>query len=90
VVIQSDAMNRTRLATVVVCVLTSNLKRPNLPGHVLLERREAGLSKSSVVVVSQIFTVDRTQLAARIGKLSKRRALEILAGVRLVLEPIDP
>jgi len=40
--------------------------------------------------VSQIFTVDRTQLAARIGKLSKRRVLEILAGVRLVLEPIDP
>lgn len=89
VVIQSDALNRSKLATLLVCMLTSNLKRAGVRGNVLLERREAGLAKPSVVVASQLYTIDRTQLAARIGKLSTRRVLEIVAGVHLVIDPID-
>ena len=71
----------------VVCALTSNLKRAQAPGNVLLDQGEANLPKKSVVNVSQIFTVDKQQLDAFIGQLSKRRVRQILAGVQLVIEP---
>ena len=87
VVIQNDVFNASRINTVVVCALTSNLKRAAAPGNVLLERHEANVPKPSVVVVSQIFTVDKSQLDEYIGALSKNRTSQILAGVQLVLEP---
>ena len=58
VVIQNNAFNRSRINTVVVCALTSNLKRAGAPGNVLLDIGEADLPRQSVVNVSQIFTVD--------------------------------
>ena len=70
-----------------VCPLTSNLKRASSPGNVLLERKEANLPKQSVVIVSQVFTVDKSQLAEPIGTLSARRIREILDGTKLVTEP---
>jgi len=79
--------NHSRINTVVVCVLTSNLKRAEAPGNVLLEEGEANLVKQSVVNVSQLFTVDKGDLVERIGTLSRRRVRQILDGVRLVLEP---
>jgi mRNA interferase MazF len=72
---------------VVVCALSSNLKRAEAPGNVLLEAGEAGLSKPSVVLVSQIFTVDKSRLDEYIGSLSRRRVRRILEGIQLVLEP---
>ena len=87
VVIQNNVFNRSRLNTVVVCALTSNLKRATAPGNVLLEPKEANLLKQSVVVVSQIFTVDKTQLAEYIGALSNKRVRQILDGLRLLTEP---
>jgi mRNA interferase MazF len=90
VVIQNDLFNRSRISTVVVCALTSNLGRASAPGNVALELGEANLPKQSVVNVSQIFTVDRGQLGEKIGTLSGRRVHQILDGVRLVLEPRGP
>jgi mRNA interferase MazF len=87
VVIQNNVFNRSRINTVVVCALTSNLKRAAAPGNVLLEPREANLPKQSVVNVSQIFTVDKSQLGEKIGTLSSRRVHEILDGIGLLLEP---
>ena len=87
VVIQNNVFNRSRINTVVVCALTSNLKRAAAPGNVLLEPREANLPKQSVVNVSQIFTVDKSQLGEKIGTLSSKRVHEILDGIRLLLEP---
>ena len=87
VVIQNNVFNRSRINTVVVCALTSNLKRATAPGNVLLEPEEANLPKQSVVNVSQIFTVDKSQLYEKIGTLSKRRVREILDGIGLLLEP---
>jgi len=87
VVIQNNVFNRSRLNTVVVCALTSNLKRATAPGNVLLEPKEANLLKQSVVVVSQIFTVDKTQLGEYIGGLSNKRVRQILDGLRLLTEP---
>jgi mRNA interferase MazF len=89
VVIQNNVFNRSRISTVVVCALTSNIRRAEAPGNVLLEPGEANLPKQSVVNVSQIFPVDKRQLGAKIGTLSAERVRLILDGVRLVTEPRD-
>lgn len=87
VVIQNNVFNRSRINTVVVCALTSNLKRGVVPGNVLLDPGEANLPKQSVVVISQIFTVDKTQLDEYIGTLSSSRVGQILEGIKLLIEP---
>jgi mRNA interferase MazF len=87
VVIQNNIFNQSRINTVVVCVITSNLKRAEAPGNILLETGEANLPKPSVINVTQLFTVDKRTLEERIGILSKSRVEQVLEGVRLVLEP---
>ena len=87
VVIQNNVFNRSRINTVVVCVLTSNLRRAEAPGNVLLEKGEANLSKQSVVNVSQVFTVDKRDLDEKIGTLSRQRIRQILDGIHLIIEP---
>lgn len=82
VVIQDNLFNRSRIDTVIVCALTSNMKRANEPGNVLLEIGEANLPKQSVVVVSQVSTVDETQLGKYIGTLTRQRVNQVLAGMR--------
>ncbi len=87
VVVQNDVFNRSRINTVIVCALTSNVRGADMPGNVLLDPGEANLPKRSVVNVTQVFTVDRAQLGEKIGVLSAKRVREILDGIRLVLEP---
>ena len=82
VVIQEDVFNRSRIRTVVVCALTSNLKRAQEPGNVLLDVGEGHLPKQSVLVVSQVSSVDKTALGEFIGTLSDRRVEQVLAGMR--------
>lgn len=90
VVIQNNVFNRSRINTVVVCALTSNLKRAAVPGNVLLKKGEANLPKQSVINVSQIFTVDKNQLDEKIGTLATGRVREILNGIGLLIEPREP
>jgi mRNA interferase MazF len=87
VVVQHDRFNRSRVQTVVVAAITSNLSLAAAPGNVRLRRGEAGLSRPSVVNVTQLVAVERDQLRARSGKLSPRRLAEVWRGVRLLLEP---
>ena len=87
VVVQNNLFNRSRINTVIVCALSSNLKRAETPGIVLLDPGEADLPKQSVVMVSQVFSVDKTQLNEYIGTLSNRRVRQILDGIRLLTEP---
>jgi mRNA interferase MazF len=87
VVIQNNLFNRSRIHTVVVCALTSNLLRAKAPGNVLLDNGEVGLPKPSVVLISQIFTVDKRQLGEYLGTLTAKRVRQILEGVRLLTEP---
>ncbi|NOK35896.1 type II toxin-antitoxin system PemK/MazF family toxin [Corallococcus exercitus] len=82
VVIQDDVFNRSRIHTVIVCALTSNLKKAGEPGNVLLEEGEGQLAKRSVVVVSQVSSVEKARLGERIGALSDARVEQILAGLR--------
>lgn len=84
VVIQDDVLNHSRLQTVVVCALSTNLKRANLPGNVLLDPGEGGLPKQSIVLVSQVSTVNKADLGECIGALSRERVQQILAGMRLL------
>ncbi len=84
VVIQDDVINRSRIHTVVMCALTTNIKRANMPGNVLLDAGEANLPKQSIVVVSQVSTVDKAQLGEYIGSLSKERMDQILAGMQFL------
>jgi mRNA interferase MazF len=82
VVVSDDVFNHSRVTTVIVCALTTNLHRASEPGNVLLEPDEGGLPKQSVVVVSQISSVEKTRLGERIGSLSNARVDQILAGLR--------
>ena len=84
VVIQANVINRSRIHTVVLCALTTNLKRANLPGNVLLEAGEANLLRQSIVVVSQVSTVEKSQLGEYIGSLAEQRIKQILAGMQFV------
>lgn len=83
-VVQDDVFNLSRVKSVIVCALTSNLSRMHEPGNVLLEPGEGGLPKQSVVVVSQVSAVDRSALGERIGALSEARVDEVLAGMRFL------
>lgn len=82
VVVQDDVFNHSRITTVVVCALTSNLHRAAELGNVLLDAGEGNLPAQSVVVVSQIMSVEKTRLGARIGVLSDARVQQIVAGLR--------
>ena len=82
VVVQDDVFNHSRVETVVVCATTSNLHRATEPGNVLLDAGEGGLPKRSVVVVSQISSVPKSGLGARVGALSAARVEQILDGLR--------
>lgn len=87
VVLQHDRFNRSALATVVVAAITSKMKYSGLPGNVRLDRGEAGLPRSSVVNVTQIATVDRSDVLGKIGRLSSRRLVAVWEGVMVVLRP---
>ena len=87
VVIQNNLFNQSRIGTVVVCALTSNLKRASAPGNVQLFTGEANLPKPSVVNVSQLFTANKSDLVEKIGKLSLSRMRQVLDGIDIVLQP---
>jgi mRNA interferase MazF len=87
VVIQNNLFNRSRINTVVVCALTSNLKRAQAPGNVLLNKGEANLPKKSVINISQIFTVNRSDLSEKIGSLTREQFNEVHEGIKLLMEP---
>ena len=85
VVVQGEAFNASRLATVVVIPLTSNLRWATAPGNVPLTARRTGLPHDSVANVSQIVAVDRTVLDERVGQLSDADIELLLNGIDLVL-----
>jgi len=85
VVVQGDAFNRSRIATVVCVPLTSNLRWAEAPGNVVLGARTTRLPKDSVANVSQLVTLDRSTLQEHIVKLPPRRIEAILSGIDVVL-----
>ncbi len=85
VILQTDEFNESPIHTVVVATLTSNTRLAQAPGNVLCRKRDTGLSKASVVNVSQIATIDKTRLLERAGSLGSRLLGDVEDGLRLVL-----
>ncbi len=84
-VVQSNPFNASRIATVVVAVITSNLALAMAPGNVRLGKVESGLSKASVVNVSQVITIDRALLGKRVQALPSDAMGAVDEGLKLVL-----
>jgi mRNA interferase MazF len=84
VVVQADVFNHSRIATVVVCSLSSNLKRASEPGVVLLDAGEGGLQRQSVVIASQVSSIAKSRLGERIGSLSSQRVEQVIAALRFL------
>jgi mRNA interferase MazF len=85
VVVQSNPFNQSRIATVIVAVVTSNLALANAPGNVRVGKSESGLAKPSVVNVSQILTLDRALLTQRVRGLPADTMRQIDEGLRLAI-----
>ncbi len=85
-VVQSDDFNRSRIATAIVVVITSNLKLAEAPGNVFLPQNATGLSKDSVANISQVLTVDKNFLTEKIGDLPTYLLEQVEVGLRLVMD----
>jgi len=84
VVVQDDVFNHSRVSTVIVCALSTNLRRASEPGNVLLDPGEANLPRPSVVITAQVASVPKTRLGEYIGTLSPTRVDQILHGLRFL------
>jgi mRNA interferase MazF len=84
-VIQDNTFTQSRIRTVIVVVITSNIQLAEAPGNVRLPREVSGLSKDAVANISQIFTIDKTFLVERIGSLPGDLQEEVDEGLRTIL-----
>lgn len=84
-IIQDDTFTQSRISTVIVVIITSNLELANAPGNVLIPREVSGLSRDSVINVSQILTLDKTFLVERIGSLADYLEEDVDDGLRTIL-----
>lgn len=84
-IVQDDSFNKSKINTIVVVPLATNLILEDAPGNVLLEKEETGLSKDSVIVVSQIDVLDRKSFIEKTTKMSKGIIEEVEYGIKLVL-----
>ncbi len=85
VVVQCDAFNRSRMATIVCIPLTGNTGLAEVPGNVLLRAENTDLPKDSVANASQVITLDKQLLTERVGKLSRAKLDLVLAALDAVL-----
>src|SRR5882757_9047987 len=85
VIVQSNPFNDSRIATVVIATITSNLALAEAPGNIRIGKAESGLSKPSVINVSQVLTLDRSYLTERVRALPQPVMNRVDSGLRLVL-----
>lgn len=84
-IVQDDTFNQSRISTIIVVIITSNIQLVQAPGNVLLPCRDTGLPKDSVANISQILTIDKGFLEERVGALSSHLQAEVDAGLRTIL-----
>ncbi len=85
-VIQCDALNESKLNTVLMVAITSNPKFSELPGNVSLQKGEANMPKRCVINVTQLKSVDKSSLVEKIGSLPRKKLEEVVAGLKLVMD----
>jgi mRNA interferase MazF len=84
-VIQDDTFNQSNINTLIIAVITFNLRLADAPGNIFLASQESGLPRDSVINVSQILTIDKSLLTERVGSLSGNLQADVDEGLRLVL-----
>lgn len=84
-IIQEDAFNNSRINTVIVIPVTTNMLLNEAPGNVLIEKEKSGLPNDSVIVVSQITVIDKKRLVERVKNISNSIMNKIDDGIRIVL-----
>lgn len=84
-IVQSNDFNESAIRTTICAVVTSNLRLAEAPGNIRLSRKASGLARESVVNVSQLVTLDKRLLTARVGRASPELLRTVDAGIRLVL-----
>ena len=84
VVVSTNEFNRSLIQTVIVSVVTSNLRLVDAPGNFKITKKQSNLSKDSVVNVSQLITLDKTFLTEKIGKLNSKNINSLNEGIKLV------
>ena len=85
IIVQDDSFNRSKINTIVVLPFTTNIELGNAPGNVFVERERSGLTKDSVIVVSQISSLDKKRLIEKVKKMSIGAMTKIDDGIRIVL-----
>ena len=85
VIISANTFNQSRIQTVIVAAITSNLRLAHAPGNITLSTRESGLSKESIINVSQLLTLDKTSLTEKVSTLPVKKARQLDEGLRLSL-----
>jgi mRNA interferase MazF len=83
--VQSNDFNNSAIATVIVAVITSNLRLAAAPGNIRLSRRQSKLKRASVVNVSQLFTIDKSLLTGQVSAGSAELIHQLDIGLKLVL-----
>ena len=84
-IVQDDSFNESRIKTVVVLPLTTNLRLLDAPGNVLLRKKESKLSDDSVIIVAQLYAIDRSRFKEKISKVTKEIIEQVEIGMKLVL-----
>ena len=85
VIVSSNEFNQSRINTVIVAIVTSNLRLADAPGNFSISKKESGLSKESVINVSQVLTLDKSFLSKKSGTLPSKKVLFLNEGLRLTL-----
>lgn len=84
-IVQEDSFNQSKINTIIVVPMTTNIKLAEAPGNILLSKKDTQLSKDSVVNVSQIVTLDRERFIERISKISVKNMKKVEDGIKLIL-----
>ena len=84
-IVQDDSFNKSKIKTIVVLPLTTNLRLSDAPGNVFLRKKEAKLVDDSVIIVAQLYAIDRGRFTEKISKVSKETMEQVEIGMKLVL-----
>ena len=85
-VVQTNAINDSKINTVIMIAITSTLRFGDLPGNVTLRKGEANMPKRCVINASQIKSVDKNSIREKIGTLTKEKMAAVEEGIRLILD----
>jgi len=84
-IVQDDGFNESKIKTVVVIPLTSNLRLLDAPGNVFIKKKESKLKDDSVIIVAQLYAIDKSRLKEKISKTTKETMEKVAIGIKLVL-----